>query len=91
MAIAPNSTYTQAKQEFLNSVLNKIGKQEFSNKTYTNPLKRLRGEFINGPTDIEEIYVDRAADTGYDKEGENRLKMPSEIKIRHLSFTDNFS
>ena len=44
MAIAPNSTYTQAKQEF-------------SNKTYTNPLKRLRGEFINGPTDIEEIYV----------------------------------
>ena len=43
MAIAPNSTYTQTKQEFLNSVLNKIGKQEFSNKTYTNPLKRLRG------------------------------------------------
>ena len=65
MTIAPNSTYTQTKQEFLNSVLNKIGKQEFSNKTYTNPLKRLRGEFINGPTDIEEIYVDRAADTGY--------------------------
>ena len=73
MAIAPNSTYTQAKQEFLNSVLNKIGKQEFSNKTYTNPLKRLRGEFINGPTDIEEIYVDRVADTGYDKEGKGVL------------------
>ena len=69
MAIAPTPTYTQTKQEFLNSVLNKIGKQEFSNKTYTNPLKRLRGQFINGPTDIEEIYVDRAADTGYDKEG----------------------
>ena len=73
MTIAPNSTYTQAKQEFLNSVLNKIGKQEFSNKTYTNPLKRLRGEFINGPTDIEEIYVDRVADTGYDKEGKGVL------------------
>ena len=69
MAIAPTPTYTQTKQEFLNSVLNKIGKQEFSNKTYTNPLKRLRGQFINGPTDIEEIYVDRVADTGYDKEG----------------------
>ena len=73
MAIAPTSTYTQTKQEFLNSVLNKIGKQEFSNKTYTNPLKRLRGQFINGPTDIEEIYVDRVADTGYDKEGSGVL------------------
>ena len=73
MAIAPTPTYTQTKQEFLNSVLNKIGKQEFSNKTYTNPLKRLRGQFINGPTDIEEIYVDRVADTGYDKEGSGVL------------------
>ena len=73
MAIAPTSTYTQTKQEFLNSVLNKIGKQEFSNKTYKNPLKRLRGQFINGPTDIEEIYVDRVADTGYDKEGSGVL------------------
>lgn len=69
MTIAPTPTYTQTKQEFLNSVLNKIGKQEFSNKTYTNPLKRLRGQFIEGPTDIEEIYVDRASDTGYDKDG----------------------
>lgn len=73
MAIAPTSTYTQTKQEFLNSILNKIGKQEFSNKTYKNPLKRLRGQFINGPTDIEEIYVDRVADTGYDKEGSGVL------------------
>lgn len=73
MAIAPTPTYTQTKQEFLNSVLNKIGKQEFSNKTYKNPLKRLRGQFINGPTDIEEIYVDRVADTGYDKEGSGVL------------------
>lgn len=73
MAIAPTDTYTQSKQEFLNSVLNKIGKQEFSNKSYTNPLKRLRGQFINGPSDIEEIYVDRALDTGYDKEGKGVL------------------
>lgn len=69
MTIAPSPTYTQTKQEFLNSVLNKIGQQEFSNKTYTNPLKRIRGKFIDGPTDIEEIYVDRAEDTGYDSTG----------------------
>ena len=73
MAIAPNGNYTQTKQEFLNSVLSKIGKQEFSNKTYTNPLKRLRGNFIEGPTDIEEIYVERLEDTGYDKEGKGVL------------------
>lgn len=79
MAIAPTAAYTQTKQEFLNSVLNKIGKQEFSNKTYTNPLKRLRGQFIEGPTDIEEIYVDRASDEGEQLEGTGSLdrKKPS--------------
>lgn len=73
MAIQPTETYTQTKQEFLNSVLNKIGKQEFSNVTYKNPLKRLRGEFIEGATDIEEIYVERSQDTGFDKEGQGVL------------------
>ena len=73
MAIQPTATYTTTKQEFLNSVLNKIGKQEFSNLTYKNPLKRLRGEFIDGPHDIEEIYVDRSADVGYDPNGEGVL------------------
>lgn len=69
MAIQPSPTYTTTKQEFLNSVLNKIGKQEFSNLVYINPLKRIKGEFIEGPTDIEEIYVERSADTGYDPNG----------------------
>jgi hypothetical protein len=69
MAIQPSATLTQTKQEFLNSVLNKIGKQEFSNLVYTNPLKRIRGEFIEGPHDIEEIYVERSADIGYDPDG----------------------
>ena len=69
MAIQPTATYTQTKQEFLNSVLNKIGKQEFSNLVYINPLKRIKGEFLEGATDIEEIYVERSADTGYDAEG----------------------
>lgn len=73
MAIQPSATYTQTKQEFLNSVLNKIGKQEFSNLVYKNPLKRLRGEFIEGPTDIEEIYVERSEDSGYDPDGEGVL------------------
>lgn len=73
MAIKPTPTYTTTKQEFLNSVLNKIGKQEFSNLVYINPLKRIKGEFIEGPTDIEEIYVERSVDKGYDPNGDGVL------------------
>ena len=61
--------YTIKKQEFLNSVVNKIGKQTYSDQAYTNPLKRFKGEFVDQASDIEEIYVGRATDTGYDKEG----------------------
>lgn len=73
MPITPNENYTPTKGEFLNSVLNKIGKQEFVTRQYNNPLARLKGGFIDGPTDIEEIYVARCEDTGYDKEGKGVL------------------
>lgn len=69
MAIKPTGDYTITKQEFLNSVINKIGRQEYSDQAYYNPLKRLKGGFIDSASDIEEIYVARAEDTGYDKEG----------------------
>lgn len=69
MPIKPTGNYTIAKQEFLNSVINKIGRQEYSDQAYYNPLKRLKGGFIDSASDIEEIYVSRAEDTGYDKEG----------------------
>lgn len=69
MAIAPTGSYSVQKQEFLNSVINKIGKQVYADQAYINPLKRLKDEFIEGASDIEEIYVDRAEDTGFDKEG----------------------
>ena len=70
MAIAPTGEYSMAKQEFLNSVINKIGKQEFSDQAFVNPLKRLKGGFIESASDIEEIYVSKAEDTGYDVEGQ---------------------
>ena len=73
MTIKPIETYTLDKQEFLNSVLNKIGKQEFSNTKYKNPLKRIIGGFIENATDIEEIYVERSQDIGYDPEGNGVL------------------
>ena len=69
MAIAPSGTYTITKQDFLNSVINKIGKQEFSDQAFVNPLKRFKGDFIDSASDIEEIYISKADDTGYDKSG----------------------
>ena len=69
MTIAPIGEYTISKQEFLNSVINKIGKQEFSDQAFVNPLKRFKGGFIESASDIEEIYVGRVEDTGYDVEG----------------------
>lgn len=88
MAIKPTESYTQTKQEFLNSVLNKIGKQEFSNTKYKNPLARLKGEFIEGPSDIEEIYVDRSSDTGYDKEGTGVLdRQKPSVLVQYHTFT----
>lgn len=88
MTIQPSPTYTQTKQDFLNSVLNKIGKQEFSNKTYKNPLSRLRGGFVEGPTDIEEIYVYRAEDTGFDTTGSTVLdKKKPTTKVQYHTKT----
>jgi hypothetical protein len=69
MAISPKPDYTVTKQEFLNTIINKIGKQTYTDQAYINPLKRFKGEFIENATDIEEIYVAPASDTGYDKEG----------------------
>ncbi len=79
MTIQPNANYTVTKQEFLNSVINKIGKQTYSDQAYLNPLKRFKGDFIEEASDIEEIYVGRIEDTGYDEEGKgvmDRVKPP---------------
>lgn len=73
MAIAPSPTYSLTKQEFLNSVLNKIGKQEYSDQVYVNPLARLKGGFIDNASDIEEIYVSKASSGNYDPSGSGVL------------------
>lgn len=65
----PSSTYVVKKQEFLNSVVNKIGKQIYSSSAFTNPLKRLKKGFIENANEIEEIYVARAVGSAYDKTG----------------------
>ena len=69
----PSTTYVIKKQEFLNSVVNKIGKQIYSTTAYTNPLKRIKRGFIENANEIEEIYVARAVGTNYDPNGTGAL------------------
>lgn len=69
----PSATYVIKKQEFLNSVVNKIGKQIYSTTAYTNPLKRIKRGFIENANEIEEIYIARAVGYDYDPNGSGAL------------------
>lgn len=69
----PSTTYTIKKQEFLNSVVNKIGKQIYSTTAYVNPLKRIKKGFIENANEIEEIYISRAVGYDYDPSGSGAL------------------
>lgn len=65
--------YTLEQNQFLTSVLNKIGRQVWSSKAYTNPLKEFKKGFIENANDIEEIYIARLEGTAQDFEGTNPL------------------
>lgn len=69
----PSPTYAIKKQEFLNSVVNKIGRQIYSTTAYSNPLKRLKKGFIENANEIEEIYIARAVGYDYDPNGKGAL------------------
>lgn len=69
----PSATYVIKKQEFLNSVVNKIGKQIYSTTAYINPLKRIKRGFIENANEIEEIYIARAVGYDYDPNGSGAL------------------
>lgn len=59
--------YPTAKNEFINTLVNKIGKSLFFSKVYNNPLKMLhRGMLPYGKT-IEQIFVKQAEQKGYDE------------------------
>lgn len=69
----PSATYTIKKQEFLNSVVNKIGVQVYSTTAYVNPLKRIKRGFIENANEIEEIYIARAVGYDHDPSGKGAL------------------
>lgn len=89
----PNSTYTIKKQEFLNSVINKIGKQIYSTTAYTNPLKRLKRGFIENANEIEEIYISRAVGEEYDPNGSgalDRTKPSVKVQYHQVDYAKDF-
>lgn len=84
MAIQPTATFTPTKQTFLNSVVNKIGKQEYSDQAYVNPLKRLKGGFIENASEIEEIYVSPVEAKDFDAEGKGSLdRVKPNVKVQY--------
>lgn len=69
----PFTPYTLDMNNFLTTVLNKIGRTQWSNKAYSNPLKEFKKGFIENANDIEEIYIARLNGTAQDFDGLNPL------------------
>ena len=70
----PSLTNLNQKNEFLGSLVNKIGRQEYSSKAYLNPLAKFKKGFINNANEIEEIYVARVQGLSQDLDGTTTLK-----------------
>lgn len=70
----PSLTNLNQKNEFLGSLVNKIGRQEYSSKAYLNPLARFKKGFIDNANEIEEIYVARVQGLSQDLDGTTTLK-----------------
>ena len=89
----PSANYAIKKQEFLNSVVNKIGKQIYSTTAYTNPLKRIKRGFIENANEIEEIYIARAVGYDYDPNGTgalDRVKPTVKTQYHQVDYAKDF-
>lgn len=77
-------TYTLQYNEFISSLVNKIGKTILETKLFTNKLERFKqGTVLNGQ-DVEEIFIGMAKSEGsYDKNGANPLgrRNPPDVKV----------
>jgi len=69
----PSLTNLNAKNEFLGSVLNKIGRQTYASKAYLNPLAKFKKGFIDNANEIEEIYISRVQGLTQDLTGATTL------------------
>ena len=70
----PSIANINKKNEFLGSLVNKIGRQEYASKAYLNPLAKFKKGFIDNANEIEEIYVSRVQGLTQDLDGTTTLK-----------------
>lgn len=70
----PSASKIVTQNEFLGSVVEKIGRQVYSSRAYLNPLAKFKKGFIENASEIEEIYVARVQGTAQDFEGADTLK-----------------
>ena len=70
----PSLSNINQKNEFLGSLVNKIGRQEYASKAYLNPLSKFKKGFIDNANEIEEIYVARVQGLSQDLDGTTTLK-----------------
>ena len=70
----PSIANINQKNEFLGSLVNKIGRQEYASKAYLNPLAKFKKGFIDNANEIEEIYVSRVQGLTQDLDGTTTLK-----------------
>lgn len=70
--------------DILGEIIQKVGKQEYASKGYSNPLAELKRDFIDSATKIEEIYVERALAQEPDPTGADTLKrVKQDIKTKY--------
>lgn len=87
--MASAKTLTQAN-ELIGEIIQKVGKQEYASKGYSNPLAHLKRGFIDNATKIEEIYVARALAQTKDPTGLDTLKrVTQDIKTKY--YQENYT
>lgn len=80
-------TYTMVYNEFIDALLNKIGKTILEQKLFKNKLSRFKSGAITNAQDVEEIFIEMAkAEGSYNPAGPNplgRREMPDVKVIYH--------
>lgn len=75
------TNYTATANSYISSLVNKIGRQEYASKTYSNPLASLKNGFIENASEIEEIYVSRLEGLAQNLDGTTNFdKLPNDVK-----------
>ena len=84
------SKQVQLANDIIGEIIQKVGKQEYASKSYSNPLADLKRDFINSATKIEEIYVERALAQEPDQTGVDTLRrVAQDIKTKYRQ--ENYS